>query len=79
MVETIQEIADSSGNINYSFVPVTPISGTVFRRTLTGNGKTSTDWNHFNKSSQIELGKRYFYVYNNNRITTTFAPAPAPR
>jgi hypothetical protein len=69
MVPVIKEVADDPANINYSFVPVTPILGTVFTKTLTGFGKTSSDWIHFNKSSQIEFGKRYYYVYNNNRIT----------
>jgi hypothetical protein len=70
MVPVIRQIADDRANINYSFVPVTPIAGTVFTKTLTGFGEnTDTDWIHLNKSSQIEFGKRYYYVYNSNRIT----------
>ena len=69
MVPVIKEVADDPANINYSFVPVTPISGTVFTKTLTGFGQNATDWIHFNKSSEIEFGKRYYYIYNNNRIT----------
>ena len=72
MIPIIKNIADDANNVNYSFVPVTPITGTVFTRTLTGNGLSSTDPVHFNKSSLIELGKRYFYVYNGNSIITTF-------
>jgi GH35 family endo-1,4-beta-xylanase len=78
MIPIIKSIADNRANINYSFVSASPITGTVFTKTLTGNGMSLTDYVHFNKSSQIEFGKRYFYVYNNNRITTTFSPAPAP-
>jgi len=72
MIPIIKSIADDPANINYSFVPVTPIAGTVFTKTLTGNGMTPTDYVHFNKSSLIELGKRYFYVYNSNKIRTSF-------
>lgn len=71
MNRTIKEVADDPNNINYSFVSTEPITGTVFNRTLTRGPAGAEGPSHYNKSSQIELGKRYYYVYNGNRITVS--------
>ena len=38
---------------------------------IIGDGAVIGDNVHFSKSSQIELGRRYFYVFNNNNIRFT--------
>jgi len=64
----ISDIA--STNENYKFVSSEIIPEVIpyFNHHLKANSEEIT---HFNKSSQIEFGKRYFYVYNNNSIRFT--------
>lgn len=64
MSQVILYIATRNG---YQFVSAEPISTiSHFNHYLKGN--RGNDNIHFNKSSQIEFGRRYFYVYNSNRI-----------
>jgi endo-1,4-beta-xylanase len=65
MSELISTIASNNG---YKFVSAGPITDKSphFNHYLKGN---DGDITHFSKSSQIELGRRYFYVYNDNRIS----------
>ena len=68
MSQLILTIATKNG---YLFVSAEPISAeTHFNHYLKGNTTNANgkDIVHFNKSSQIEFGRRYFYVYNGNRI-----------
>ena len=68
----IKRTANLSSNINFKFVPSTPMSEPkyngfdLFNHSLLSDEKTGD--NHFSKSSQIEFGKRYFYLFNNNKI-----------
>jgi GH35 family endo-1,4-beta-xylanase len=71
MNRTIKEVTDDSNNINYSFVSAESIPGTVFNHKLTVNGDEKEGASHYNKTSQIEFGKRYYYVYNNNSINVS--------
>lgn len=67
MSDLIKKIASDNSSSNYKFVSAEPISSVPdFNHYLQGN--SLIDAIHFNKSSQIELGKRYFYVFNNNHI-----------
>jgi endo-1,4-beta-xylanase len=65
MTRFIEQITkDNSGN-NYKFVSAERISSvSYFNHYLKGDATAGEV--HFNKSSQIEFGKRYFYVYNNS-------------
>ena len=64
MSQVILYIATKNG---YKFVSAEPISTIIhFNHYLKGNA--NNDIVHFNKSSQIEFGRRYFYVYNNSII-----------
>jgi len=68
--EVISQICRDNSGSYYKFVSSDPINVAAvnphFNHYLKGN---SGDDTHFSKSSQIEFGKRYFYVYNGNRIT----------
>ena len=66
----IEEITKDPANTRFYFVPSVPISSVPdFNHYLKGDRFTGIV--HFNKSSEIELGKRYFYVFNGNRIRFT--------
>jgi len=66
----IDEVTKNPANTRFYFVPSVPIPSVPdFNHYLKGD--RSTGIVHFNKSSEIELGKRYFYVFNNNRISLT--------
>lgn len=71
MNTTIKEVADNPMNINYSFVSAEAIQGTVFDHKLTTGVYQKEGAAHYNKTSQIEFGKRYYYVYNNNSINVS--------
>ena len=63
----IEEVTKNPLNTSFYFVPSVPIPSVPdFNHYLKGD--RSTGIVHFNKSSEIELGKRYFYVFNNNHI-----------
>jgi hypothetical protein len=68
----IRTIKDMPGNRNFKFVPSNAMPGVyysnleLFNHDLLPDKDTGN--NHFSKSSQIEFGKRYFYVFNNNRF-----------
>jgi hypothetical protein len=65
--EVISQICRDNSAFHYRFVSSDPITAeSHFNHYLKGNGGDDT---HFSKSSQIEFGRRYFYVYNDNRIT----------
>jgi GH35 family endo-1,4-beta-xylanase len=72
----IKEVTDDITNINYKYVPAVAIpSIPVFNHNLTSKTMVKgvltaprESFSHYNKTSQIEFGKRYYYVYNNNRI-----------
>jgi hypothetical protein len=67
MSQVISYIATKNA---YRFVSAEPIPTiSHFNHYLKGN--SSNDNVHFSKSSQIEFGRRYFYVYNGNSIRLT--------
>ena len=78
MNNLISTICANNSISNYKFVSSDPIPAVEdFNHYLKGNYPVR-DRVHFNKSSQIEFGKRYFYVYNGNSINLSLPPSPAP-
>jgi hypothetical protein len=47
----------------------------IFNHNLLGN---IGDIYHFSETSQMEFGKRYFYIYNNNSILDIISNSPSP-
>jgi len=69
MTRFIEQIAKDNSLDNYKFVSAEPISSVPdFNHYLKGDAVRKAI--HFNKSSIIEFGKRYFYVFNNNHINS---------
>lgn len=73
--DNIKEVTTMKGNINFKFIPsddslksATYNGYNLFNHDLLSDKFTEID--HFSKSSQIEFGKRYFYVFNNNKFDT---------
>lgn len=68
----IRVTTELSSNKNFKFVPSKPMSEPkynnfdLFNHSLLADKDTGD--NHFSKSSQIEFGKRYFYIFNNNKF-----------
>lgn len=70
MSNLISKIALDNSASHYKFVSAEPITTVAdFNHYLKGD--PITHFYHFNKSSEIEYGKRYFYIFNNNQITLT--------
>ena len=75
----IREVVSNPANINYKYVPAVAIPNvSVFNHNLTSktmvNGVLTApreSTSHYNKTSQIEFGKRFYYVYNNNSINVS--------
>lgn len=65
MTRSIKNIVDNATTENYLFVPSAAMSSVL---QFNHNLEAETDHIHFSKSSQIEFGKRYFYIYNGNSI-----------
>jgi hypothetical protein len=68
----IKTVKDMSGNRNFRFVPSNAIPNVFYKDLALFNHDLLPDKdtgnNHFSKSSQIEFGKRYFYVFNDNKF-----------
>lgn len=70
--ENIEPVTRINTNINFRFVPsvampsVRYASLTLFNHDLLADKDTGN--NHFSKTSMIEFGKRYFYIFNNSRF-----------
>ena len=68
----IKVTAQLPTNKNFRFVPSKPMSEVkyngfdLFNHSLLADKDTGD--NHFSKSSQIEFGKRYFYIFNNKKF-----------
>ena len=68
----IKVTAELSSNKNFRFVPSKYMTDVkyngfdLFNHSLLAD-KNAGD-NHFSKSSQIEFGKRYFYIFNNSKF-----------
>lgn len=68
-IEPVKKVKE---NINFKFVPSEPMKDVtynkfkLFNHYLLSDKETGED--HFSKSSQIEFGKRYFYIFNNNKF-----------
>ena len=72
MTDVIKDICDKNKNSNFRFVPsdnslsnVTYNGTKIFNHFLKGRS-ISGDNVHFDRVSQIEFGKRYFYKFNND-------------
>ena len=73
----IEEVTKDPANINFKFVPSVIIPEIVeFNHYLKGDSVRGIV--HFNKTSQIEFGKRYFYIYNNKISSVLTRPVVGP-
>ena len=68
----IRPVKDMSGNTNFHFVPSNAMPEVYYKNLRLFDHDLLSDKdtgdNHFSKSSQIEFGKRYFYIFNKNKF-----------
>ena len=70
--QNIKSVKDMTGNTNFYFVPSSAMPNVYYKDLRLFNhdllADKDTGENHFSKSSLIEFGKRYFYIFNKSKF-----------